>query len=243
MRFYVGVHQPALAKHFDRAFISINRLWGRKRPVVCGEWILDSGAFHEIEMFGDYRHDPALYASEVNRLAGLNPGLIAAVSQDWMCEGFILDKTGLAIADHQRLTIERYDALVAKVRGVYLMPVLQGYTPQSYVAHIDQYGDRLALGTYVGVGSLCKRNDDMRKIEGVIRTIKQARPDLQLHGFGLKLTALRSGEVREGLASADSLAWSWSARRQGRDANDWREAQRFVRRVETMPVQLALRLA
>jgi hypothetical protein len=97
MMFYVGLHQPADAQHFDRAFISVNRVRGRQKPVPAKEWILDSGAFREIEQFGGYRHEPEEYAAEVNRLAAINPGLIVAVSQDWMCEAFMLEKTGLTL--------------------------------------------------------------------------------------------------------------------------------------------------
>jgi hypothetical protein len=236
MMFYVGLHQPNHAEHFDRAFISINRVRGRKKPVPAKEWILDSGAFREIEQFGCYRHEPAEYATEVNRLAAINPGLIAAVSQDYMCEQIMLDKTGLTIADHQRLTIERYDALLPLV-NIYLIPVLQGYSLQSYLDHIDQYGDRLGYNAYVGVGSVCKRNADMRQIEAILVAIKKKRPDLRLHGFGLKTTALASGVVRDCLESADSMAWSFAARRNGGGQNDWRKAREFTQRIETMPVQ------
>ncbi|MCC6489103.1 MAG: hypothetical protein IT364_16510 [Candidatus Hydrogenedentes bacterium] len=42
----------------------------------------------------------------------------------------MLARTGLTIADHQRLTIERYDELLTHDRGgVYIMPVPQGYAP------------------------------------------------------------------------------------------------------------------
>lgn len=236
MKFYVGLHHPADTSHFDRAFISINRVRGRKKPVASTDWILDSGAFRELEQFGAYRHSPADYAAEVNRLAALNPGLTAAVSQDFMCEPFMLAKTGLTVADHQRLTIERYDALLPLVR-VPLMPVLQGYTLASYLQHIEAYGDRLRPGMLVGVGSICKRNVDMRQIEAILAAIKRKRPDLRLHGFGVKLTALGSGVVRDCLDSADSMAWSFRARMEGRDQNDHREALAFVRRIEVMPYQ------
>jgi hypothetical protein len=59
---------------------------------------------------------------------------------------------------------------------------------------------------------------------------------LRLHGFGLKLTALSSSVVRGCLYSADSMAWSYAARRQGRDVNDWNEARLFVQRVASQPV-------
>ena len=74
---------------------------------------MDSGAFREIEQYGGYRHKPSEYAAEVNRIAAINPGLRTAVFREvWMCEPFMLAKTGLTIANHQRLTIERYDALL-----------------------------------------------------------------------------------------------------------------------------------
>lgn len=78
----------------------------------------------------------------------------------------MLEKTGLTITDHQRLTIERYDELLRCDTGVYIMPVLQGYAPKDYVSHVRQYGYRLAQGAWVGVGSVCKRNGDIRAIEG-----------------------------------------------------------------------------
>lgn len=112
------------------------------------------------------------------------------------------------------------------------MPVLQGFAPADYVEHIRLYGERLAFGQWVGVGSVCKRNGDVRMIERVLTAIKSARPDLRLHGFGLKTTALSSGLVRTLLHTADSMAWSFSARKQGRNANDWREAKAWADRID-----------
>ena len=167
MQFYVGLHQPSDAKHFDRAFISINRLRTRKVPVLAKDWILDSGAFSELLHYGKYRHSPADYAAQVNRLVLINPTLRHAVAQDYMCEPVMLQKTGLSIADHQRLTIERYDALKPLLApAITLMPVLQGYSLKSYLDHIDQYGRRLAAGMLVGVGSVCKRNGDIHQVRG-----------------------------------------------------------------------------
>jgi hypothetical protein len=236
MKFYIGLFQPKQSENFDRAFISINRVRGRKSAVPSCDWILDSGAFSEISRHGRYRHEPEEYAAEINRLATINQGLKIAVSQDYMCEPFILEKTGLTVAEHQRLTIERYDALLPLV-GIYLMPVLQGYSPDDYVAHIEQYGDRLRPGMLVGVGSICKRNADPAQIEAILRAIKRKRPDLKLHGFGLKISALARAAIRDALYSADSMAWSFSARKQGRDHNDWREAQRFVQKIKHQNVQ------
>lgn len=78
------------------------------------------------------------------------------------------------------------------------------------------------------MGSVCKRNVHHCEIAAVLRAIRAERPDLRLHGFGCTLTALASAEVRAALHSADSLAWSYAARKQGRNPNHWREAQRFL---------------
>lgn len=229
VKFYVGLHQPADARHFDLACISINRLRGRRKPVECADVLVDSGAFTELEKFGFYRHDVGEYAAEISRLhdAGVVQ-ITAAVAQDYMCEPWMLAKTGLTIADHQRLTIDRYDALLACDVPALVLPVLQGFAPQDYARHVRAYGSRLTTGMWVGVGSVCKRQGDPRAIVAVLQAIKAERPDLRLHGFGVKKTSLMHPGVREMLDTADSMAWSFAARKGGRNPNDWREADAFV---------------
>jgi hypothetical protein len=234
VRLYLGLHQPSHARRFRDAAVcvSVNRLRGRRRLEV-GRWIIDSGAFTEIARHGRYRSPVADYAAEVCRWAATGQ-LEACVAQDWMCEPFICARTGRSVAEHQRLTIERYDELVAELGGrVYAMPVLQGFRPGEYLCHLEDYGDRLRPGMWVGVGSLCKRNGRPEQILAVIEAIRGARPDLQLHGFGVKLTALAHPGVRAGLASADSMAWSYHARRNGRNPNSWHEAEAFAAAVAT----------
>jgi hypothetical protein len=235
--FFVGIHQPTDSRHFNRACISINRLRGRKKPLECAEVLVDSGAFTELLTHGRYRHSTAEYAAEIRRLH--EQGVVrisAAVAQDYMCEPFMLAKTGLTQDDHQRLTIERYDALIAERLPVPVMPVLQGFSPESYVEHLRAYGPRLALNMWVGVGSVCKRQGNVETLLQVLRAIKAERPDLRLHGFGVKTTALRNTEVRSLLATADSMAWSFAARKEGRNPNSWKEAAAFtVRLGEQLP--------
>jgi len=226
MRFFVGLHQPADAKHVSPAFISVNRLRNRKSAFEVGDWIMDSGAFSTILRHGGYPLPVEEYAEQIKRWAN-NGNLLAAVAQDYMCEPSMLAITGMSVAEHQRLTIERYDALLACDLPVYLMPVLQGYTREDYLSHIDQYGDRLKPDMWVGVGSVCKRNGAPDVIFDALAAIKRKRPDLRLHGFGLKTTALQSQGIRDLLETADSMAWSFAARKQGRNGNDWREAAAF----------------
>lgn len=203
---------------------------------------MDSGAFTEVTTHGGYRHSVAEYAAEIRRWAS-NGNLLAAVAQDYMCEPFVVAKTGLSVPEHQRLTVQRYDELLREdTAGIYILPVLQGYAPEDYVDHLQMYGDRLARGAWVGVGSVCKRNGDPQAVAAVLVAIKRARPDLMLHGFGLKTTALAHPLVRSLLHTADSMAWSFHARRQGRNANDWREAVRWADSITSRPVQQVLDL-
>ncbi len=237
MRFFTGLHQPSDAQHFDAAFVSVHRIRKRKGPFAVGDWIMDSGAFSTILNHGGYPHPVTEYAEQIKRWSG-NGNLLAAVAQDYMCEAHMLKITGMTVEQHQLLTIERYDDLMrCDCGGVYVMPVLQGYTPSDYVTHLRMYGDRLQPGAWVGVGSVCKRNGDPAAIEAVLQAIKNERPDLRLHGFGLKTTALSSGLVRRLLHTADSMAWSFAARYEGRNANDWREAKRWTERIAAQPYQ------
>lgn len=222
------------AHRVKNAFISINRIRDRKSGFKVNDWIMDSGAFTTIEKHGHYPETPDVYAAQIKRWS-TNGNLLAAVAQDYMCEPWMLERTGMTIQEHQRLTIERYDALMAcDTGGVTIIPVLQGYAPQTYVDHIRQYGDRLKPGMWVGVGSVCKRNGDPEAIEEVLLAIKAERSDLRLHLFGVKTTALRSKLIRDMAYTADSMAWSFAARREGRDANCWREALAFADVIENM---------
>lgn len=248
--FYVGLHMESHARHFDRCCISIKRLLRRKSDFAVGEWLLDSGAFTELRQHGRFLDEPEEYAARVIRWAKCG-NMAAAVSQDYMCEPIVINGgtvvvggrrivfkgTGLSVPEHQRLTIERYDRIKAAVgAAAYVLPVLQGYWPEEYVAHVGQYGDRLAEGQWVGVGSVCKRNVDVEEIEHVLMAVKKARPDLRLHGFGVKITALESSVVRDCLYSADSMAWSYNARMNRRGGNAWQDAKRFADRINSQDV-------
>lgn len=194
--------------------VSVTQLSRRRSDFVVDDWIMDSGAFTEVARHGGYRRPVEWYFQKVLRWAKCG-NLLAAVSQDWMCEGFVLKRTGLSIKEHQRLTIERYDALVHLAAGSLsppIMPVLQGYSVSDYLVHVDQYGARLAPGSWVGIGSVCRRNGAPEQVRDILRAVKNKRSDLRLHGFGLKHTSLESPEVRELLYSCDSMAWSYPRR-------------------------------
>lgn len=241
--FFVGLHHPGDAENFKVACLSVNTLWTRKKPIPNVRAFIDSGAYTIIHKHGHYpeTHSVENYARRLFTLWNEKTvSILVAVAQDYMCEPHIRAKTGLSTERHQRLTVDRYDALKAELERLFagpipfhLMPVLQGQEPEDYVRHIEMYGDRLTEGMWVGVGSVCKRQGNVNAILEVLVAIKRVRPDLRLHGFGVKLTALANKCVRRLLRTADSMAWSYAAFKQGRgrDANDWREAARFCAKV------------
>jgi hypothetical protein len=233
--FYVGIHRPACADLFEHAMLSLNKLQGRRSTFPVRNWILDSGAFTRITQ-GIGHMEVSAYAREIRQLAR-SGNLQAAVSQDYMCEPIALEATGLTLGEHQRLTVERYRLLRAFVGSVYIMPVLQGFAPDDYRRHIGDYGNDLTEGAWVGVGSVCKRNGHPRSVGVVLETIHRERPDLRLHGFGVKKTALAIESVSELLHSCDSMAWSFAARFEGRDGNDPMEAVRYAAAMQSQPVQ------
>lgn len=289
MKFYVGISEPSWAHRFERCFISINRLRRRKSNFPVNEWILDSGAFTHIAKHGSYQHTPRDYAREIARWSSCG-NLVAACTQDYMCEPFmfehqdiyealavkgtsrdtagamqlrdyleeVLSENGnqawweweyvpvddlwhpIGVKDHQELTIHRYAEIHYELRRigcqVYLMPVIQGYEIEEYLECVQMYEDAgfLPPGAYVGIGSVCKRNSNAHTVEGLLEALRERRPDLRMHGFGLKVTALKSPTVRRILESSDSMAWSYAARKQGRNQNCWTEAAKYVERVQEL---------
>lgn len=191
--------------------VSANQLWKRKSDFLVNDWVMDSGAFTEVARHGGYRYPVEHYYSLICRWWHVGK-LLIAVAQDWMCEPDVLNRTGLTVSEHQRLTIERYDQLLACGSPAPIMPVLQGYQSSDYLSHLQQYDARLLLGAWVGVGSVCRRNGNPDEVANLLRGIKLLRPDLRLHGFGLKVLALENPEIRSLLYSCDSMAWSYPLR-------------------------------
>jgi hypothetical protein len=212
--FWLGAHQPAwLAQTTVPLFVSHRRLAGyRTLPRALGPWALDSGAFSEIAQHGRFTTTPAAYAAAVDRYAGEVGGMAWAAIQDWMREPFMVNRTGRTVAEHQARTVGSYLDLMDRAPHLPWVPVLQGFTVAEYLACIDRYaaaGVDLTVLPLVGLGSVCRRQATT-EIAGVVTELSIT--GLRLHGFGVKTGGLdRYGHL---LASADSMAWSFTARRE-----------------------------
>ena len=227
--FYLGCHQPGWlwnpAADFP-LFVSHRTLRAYKtlKPSTHG-WALDSGGFTELSTYGEWRTSPQEYVlatARYDREIGL---LEWAAPQDWMCEPAIINGgvvngktfpgTHLSVAEHQRRTVGNFLLLKDLWRAESdqecpFMPVLQGWEPGDYHRCLELYtaaGEHLEDYPVVGLGSVCRRQGTA-EIAGLVRSLT---PKYAIHGFGMKTKGLLATGDR--LESADSLAWSYDARR------------------------------
>jgi hypothetical protein len=167
-------------------------------------------------LYGEWRTTPEQYVAAVRRYDEEIGSLNWAAPQDWMCEPFMLGRTGLDVAEHQRRTVTNFVRLQElwgdRITSPF-MPVLQGWERDDYLRCIDLYGTtNVDLTEYplVGLGSVCRRQAT-EEIGDIVAAVLAVDPGMPLHGFGVKKRGLRAyGHLLE---SADSMAWSFEARR------------------------------
>lgn len=215
LAFYLGAHQPHwLWRATFPLFVSHRQLARRPcglRPASC-RWALDSGGFTELSLHGRWVTPAEDYAAAVANYAERVGGLDFAAPQDWMCEPFMIERTGLPVTEHLHRTVENYLTLRQLAPDLPIIPVVQGWRLPDYLACLELYqsaGVDLAALPRVGLGSVCRRQSTA-EIAVIVTTL--ACRGLRLHGFGVKTGGLHLyGHL---LASADSMAWSYAARRQ-----------------------------
>jgi hypothetical protein len=211
--FLLGTHQPGWLARLDVPLMVSHRTLRTRQtlPRALGPWALDSGGFTELALHGRWQTTTAAYAAAVARYADQIGRLAWAAPQDWMCEPAMVARTGLSVARHQALTVDNYCTLRQLAPTLPFVPVVQGWDLPSYLACVTRYqasGVDLTAAPLVGLGSVCRR-----QASGEIAAIaaELARAGLRLHGFGVKLRGLAG--YADLLDSADSLAWSYAARR------------------------------
>jgi hypothetical protein len=213
--FFLGTHKPIWLERTDvPLFVSRSTLRDRKTlPRARGRWALDSGAFSELDNPPhDWTITTAEYAAEVRRYSDEIGNLAWASPQDFMCEPEILAKTGRTLDEHLRLTVRNFLEVRQVAPDLPIIPVLQGWQVDDYLRCAELYqqaGVELADEPLVGLGTVCRRQAT-KPAETIVRTL--AAQGFRLHGFGVKMTGLE--RFWDALASSDSTAWSYNARRQ-----------------------------
>lgn len=197
---------------------------------------LDSAGFVAAVRYGDYRWTVDDYLD----LVSVHPWTWWA-SMDYCCEP--------ELAADRPLRILRMAATAslfwvcesaARERGLSSpMPVLQGWYPSEYV-ECSRWMGMDKWPALVGVGSVCRRA--VRGPAGVLAVVEALDevlpPHVRLHLFGVKSDALAALASHPRIASCDSMAWDFAARRERRTGRDsafrvvcmrsWAERQQAV---------------
>lgn len=215
MRFYLGIPEPSwLGRTGVPCFVSARRL--RRQATyrrALGPYAIDSGGFTELSRFGRWTISAEQYAEEVERWTEQLGRPDFAAIQDYMCEPVIRERTGKTVEHHQALTIENFLRLRELAPSVSWLPVLQGWKLSDYLQHVEDYaraGIRLRDYGSVGVGTVCRRQST-REGREIVFTLASA--GIPVHAFGFKAQGIR--DTFRQIRSADSMAWSFAARRRG----------------------------
>lgn len=91
-----------------------------------------------------------------------------------------------------------------------IVPVIQGYELEDYKYCVDQMCALGLIRPYMAVGSICRRVSikELRKlVVGIADYVGAVNPDVKLHYFGLKKSALKDPAINQRVYSCDSMAW------------------------------------
>lgn len=214
--FLLGTHRPWwLARSpvplcVSAHTLSAYRHGGEGLPAAGCLYAIDSGAYTEIRDHGTWRWSEDEYGGLVYRLmddCGM-PWFVAPL--DWPCEPRVVARSGATVTEHQEWTLDSYRYLTREFPAAPWVPVVTGWSLEDYERHDTMYrraGIDLAAQRLVGLGSVCRRGS-VKQIGVIAQTF--AERGYRLHGFGLKISALRV--YGRYFASADSLAWSLESR-------------------------------
>src|SRR4051812_2363738 len=113
--FYLGTSEPSWLQRLDvPLFLSRRRLARLKKlPRAQVDWVLDSGAYSELNAWGRWLLSPRRYLAEVKRYWAEVGRLQWISCMDWVCEPVIRHKTGLTVAQHQQRSLDNYLELKA----------------------------------------------------------------------------------------------------------------------------------
>ncbi|MER5303662.1 hypothetical protein ABT039_29945 [Streptomyces lasiicapitis] len=223
MTFYLTTHKRHWIKLTDVPLFlkSENLTSAAKLYPALGRYAIDSGGFSELQRHGRWTRTPRQYIDDLRRIWDHVGPYDWAAQQDWMCESAIrhggtfggqyFAGTGLSTVEHLRRTVANFLELRSLAPDLRIAPVVQGETIADYERCLNLYdraGVNLAAEPVVGLGSVCRRQSTR---EGAQIVTALAAHSLRLHGFGFKTLGL--AKVGHLLASSDSAAWSYHARK------------------------------
>ena len=90
--------------------------------------------------------------------------------------------------------------------------VVQGWEISDYLENLDKIREQGLLTERLGIGSVCRRGQS-GQIARIIRSVKQNVPSwVKLHGFGIKISVIKSTDAKFHLHSSDSQSWDYEHR-------------------------------
>jgi hypothetical protein len=174
------------------------------------ELMIDCGGFSQMKLNGGYTIDDRAYLAYIQEMNPAN-----YILRDYPCEPQVLREHGRTVRQHIEMTVdhhirllELHDRLGVRSNPV---PVIQGWKIADYLHAIDRLREQGLVRGYMGIGTLCRRGSQ-RGIAKVVRAVNAELPRVKLHGFGVKITALKEPGVWSGLYSVDSGAYGYTAR-------------------------------
>lgn len=234
-RFYYGAasgQQRAALRRLEPEGVMISHATENNTPLDGDHrTFVDCGGYHHmVNGAGEYQTSNEEY---LQYLLKHRPHLYAL--RDYPCEPDLLEQLGRSVEDQQRRTLDRHIELLDAVSGHSLaesaVTVVQGWTCEQYLRHLDLLRDHGCVTDYVAIGSVCRRGYD-EDIAEVVLTLRDELPDgTHLHAFGVKGSVLRFAEVVAALDSVDSAAYDYSESRVPSERADgesftWRDCAR-----------------
>lgn len=172
---------------------------------------IDSGGFYSSMISGGYVKTDDEYLRYVESMMPQHFAL-----RDYPCEPELMKKHGLTVKQNIHRTVANHLSLLDMLPNYCInaqpIPVIQGWDAADYLDCIDAFQDQGLMSNYMAIGSVCRRTE-VRNIRKIIITIRDAIPkSTKLHGFGIKLTAVKDLAIYNALYSVDSGAWDYQAR-------------------------------
>ena len=171
---------------------------------------VDCGGYTAALLNGDFQTSDEDYLNFVDEV-----GADFYALRDYPCELQVLQTWRRTVNDHIEMTISRHINLLELHEKMGLkstaIPVIQGLTLEDYLHCIDRFREQDLIRDYMAIGTLCRRGG-IKEIQKIILGIRAEVNRAQLHGFGVKVTALKMPGVWDAIHSVDSVAWDYAAR-------------------------------
>jgi len=235
IKLYYGAasgQQRAALRRLEPEGVMISHATANNKPFPGDyELFVDCGGYHHM-MTGDPEYEDS-DEGYLKFLLKHRPDLYAL--RDYPCEPDLLDKIGRSVAEQQERTLDHHIELYEHVSGSMLdagaVSVIQGWTTDQYLEHLDVLRDHGLMTHKMAIGSVCRRGAD-EDIAEVVLSIRDALPSsVGLHAFGVKGSVLRFEEVCDALDSVDSAAYDYAesrvpSRRSDGESFTWRDSAR-----------------